>query len=102
MGEPELMKLVDEVNSERRTLELGRLGNILSRCFNSAVQKDNKRLEGQASYVEEVQKDPHSRTGKRKLPAEWQEEKFEDEEGEGLDGQEGEQNVADNGENPAD
>ena len=40
-----LIKLVEEVNAERRTLELGRLGNILSKCFNSAVQKDNKRLE---------------------------------------------------------
>lgn len=94
--EPELMKLVDGVNAERRTLELGRLGNILSRCFNSAVQKDNKRLEGQASYVEEIQKDPHCRTGKRKLPAEWQEEHYDDDE----ENPEGEENVADEGENP--
>jgi len=96
--EPELMKLVDGVNAERRTLELGRLGNILSRCFNSAVQKDNKRLEGQASYVEEIQKDPHSRAGKRKLPAEWKEEEYDDEEHIGEE--ENEQNVADDGENP--
>merc|ERR1711879_165509 len=78
--EPDLMKLVEEVNAERRTLELGRLGNILSKCFNSAVQKDNKRIEGSASYVEEVQKDPTSRAGKRKLPAEWQEEHYDDDE----------------------
>lgn len=99
--EPDLMKLVEEVNAERRTLELGRLGNILSKCFNSAVQKDNKRLEGEASYVEEVQADPNRRVGKRKLPQEWQEEEVEGEENPEEENPEG-QNVADqeNPENP--
>lgn len=72
--EPELTRLVEEVNSNRRTLEMGRLGSILSKCFNSAIRKDNHRLEGSASYVEQVMKDPNGRVGKRKLPKEWSEE----------------------------
>jgi len=71
--EPALVKIVEEVNASRRTLEMGRLGNILSKCFNSAIRKDNHRLEGQASYVEQVMKDPTKRVGKRKLPKEWEE-----------------------------
>lgn len=70
--EPALVKIVEEVNASRRTLEMGRLGNILSKCFNSAIRKDNHRLEGQASYVEQVMKDPTKRVGKRKLPKEWE------------------------------
>lgn len=76
--EPELVKAVEEVNAQRRTLEMGRLGNILSKCFNQAIRKDKHRLEGQASYVEQVQKDPTSRVGKRKLPKEWEEPKVDE------------------------
>jgi len=70
--EPELLKLVEQVNQQRRTLEMGRLGNILSKCFNAAVRKDNHRMEGQATYVEQIQEDPTSRSRKRKVPEEWQ------------------------------
>jgi len=81
--EPQLIKLVEEINAERRTVEMGRLGNILSKCFNVAVRKDNYRVEGQASYVEQIQKDPTSRVGKRKLPDEWLNDADENQENEG-------------------
>jgi len=70
--EPELLKMVEEVNQQRRTLEMGRLGNILSKCFNAAVRKDNNRMEGQATYIQQVQEDPTARSRKRKIPEEWQ------------------------------
>eukprot|EP00494_Astrolonche_serrata_P005845 UN05862 len=69
--EPQLKKMVEEVNQARRTLEMGRLGSILSKCFNAAVKKDNNRMEGQATYVDQIQKDP-VRSRKRKIPEEWQ------------------------------
>jgi len=81
--EPELVKLVEEVNAARRTLEMGRLGSILSKCFNSAIRKDNHRMEGAASYVEQVMKDPNGRVGKRKLPKEWTEDQPPAEDAEG-------------------
>jgi len=100
--EPDLLKLVEEVNSMRRTLEMGRLGSILSKCFNSAVRKDNHRLEGAASYVEQVMKDPNGRVGKRKLPNEWTEEGQVEGEAENQQEENGENdaNPAENPENP--
>jgi len=96
--EPALVKLVEEVNASRRTLEMGRLGNILSKCFNSAIRKDNHRLEGQASYVEQVMKDPTRRVGKRKLPQEWEEGAAP--EGEEVEGENSEEKAAEDPQNP--
>jgi len=90
--EPDLLKLVEEVNNQRRTLEMGRLGSILSKCFNSAIRKDKHRLEGSASYVEQVMKDPNGRVGKRKLPKEWTEGKADDENAENVEGGENNEN----------
>ena len=41
--EPIIVAAITAVNKKRRVLEMGRLGNILSKCFNMTVKKEEAR-----------------------------------------------------------
>lgn len=69
--EPAIVNLISQVNKRRRVLEMGRLGNILSKCFNVAVRKDTERNKGLTNYLDQMKGNRASKTGKRKLPEEW-------------------------------
>merc|ERR1740124_469747 len=71
--EPILLREIEKVNKRRRVLEMGRLGNILSKCFNVAVKKENERNKGVANYLDQMRgkRSKGNSAGKRKLPEEW-------------------------------
>lgn len=72
--EPIIVDNISKVNKKRRVLEMGRLGNILSKCFNTAVKKDNQRSKGLSNYLDQMQGKRATGSGKRKLPEEWKDE----------------------------
>jgi len=69
--EPLVVKMITAVNKQRRVLEMGRLGNILSKCFNMTVKKEQARTKGADDYLAQMAGNRASKTGKRKLPEEW-------------------------------
>jgi len=96
--EPLLAAVITKVNQRRRVLEMGRLGNILSKCFNVAIKKDSDRNKGISNYLDQMQGKRATGTGKRKLPEEWNN---QDEEPAAEDGENNpENNPENNGDNP--
>lgn len=69
--EPIIVAAITAVNKKRRVLEMGRLGNILSRCFNMTVKKSEARNKGSIDYLTQMKGKRAGRSGKRKLPDEW-------------------------------
>jgi len=69
--EPLLLGEIEKVNKRRRVLEMGRLGNILSKCFNVAVKKEKDRNKGLSNYLDQMKGKRATGSGKRKLPEEW-------------------------------
>merc|ERR1712156_902802 len=69
--EPIICDQITRVNKRRRVLEMGRLGNILSKCFNVAVKKENQRSKGLSNYLDQMRGNRTGKGSKRKLPEEW-------------------------------
>lgn len=69
--EPLVVDYITRVNKRRRVLEMGRLGNILSKCFNVAVKKESDRNKGLTNYLDQMKGNRTGRGSKRKLPEEW-------------------------------
>jgi len=65
--EPVLAELINKANKKRRVLEMGKLGSIISRCFNVAVQKAGSREKSGKSYLDELLTKKSSGTKKRSL-----------------------------------
>jgi hypothetical protein len=68
--EPVLAQLINRSNKKRRVLEMGKLGSIISRCFNVAVKNSNQRERKGMSYVDQmmhVQMEKQSTSKKRTL-----------------------------------
>jgi len=76
--EPVIVAAISAVNKKRRVLEMGRLGNILSKCFNMTVKKEEARNKGAIDYLSQMKGNRASRAGKRKLPDEWKAEENEE------------------------
>jgi len=65
--EPVLAQLINKANKKRRVLEMGKLGSIISRCFNVAVRADTSRSKTGKSYLDQLQKDGATLKKKRTL-----------------------------------
>jgi len=52
--EPVLAQLINKANKKRRVLEMGKLGSIISRCFNVAVQQEKGRDKHGKSYIDQL------------------------------------------------
>jgi len=78
--EPIIVAAITAVNKKRRVLEMGRLGNILSKCFNMTVKKEEARNKGSVDYLTQMKGKRAGRAGKRKLPEEWKDENKDNEE----------------------
>lgn len=65
--EPVLAELIEKANKRRRVLEMGKLGTIISKCFNVAV-RNQKQMEKQGkSYVDSFVGGKRTSTKKRTL-----------------------------------
>jgi len=64
--EPVLAALIGNTNAKRRVLEMGKLGSIISRCFNVAVQKSNQRDKKNMSYVDQMMSTAAEKIGSTK------------------------------------
>lgn len=49
--EPVLGELINNANKKRRVLEMGKLGSIISKCFNVAIRKENEREKQGKTYI---------------------------------------------------
>lgn len=96
--EPLVVKCITAVNKSRRVLEMGRLGGILSKCFNMTVKKEAERTKGTNDYLNQMKGARASRVGKRKLPEEWTK-PDDEEEVENKPPEDGENNGENNPEN---
>lgn len=65
--EPVLAQLINKANKKRRVLEMGKLGSIISRCFNVAVQQDSSRQKHGKSYIDQLLNQKQGKTKKRTL-----------------------------------
>jgi len=67
--EPVLSELISSANKKRRVLEMGKLGSIISKCFNVAIRKENQRENVGKSYFDSAREGLKGRSKKRTLEA---------------------------------
>lgn len=65
--EPVLAELIDSTNKKRRVLEMGKLGSIISKCFNIAVRKESSREKMGQTYFDHARREGKPRSKKRTL-----------------------------------
>jgi len=65
--EPVLAELIDSTNKKRRVLEMGKLGSIISKCFNIAVRNESSREKMGQSYFDHARREGKPRSKKRTL-----------------------------------
>jgi len=65
--EPVLAELINNANKKRRVLEMGKLGSIISKCFNVAIRKEGDRGKQGKTYVDYLHTNRGSSTKKRSL-----------------------------------
>jgi len=65
--EPVLGELINNANKKRRVLEMGKLGSIISKCFNVAIRKESDRGKQGKTYVDYLHTNRGSSTKKRSL-----------------------------------
>jgi hypothetical protein len=67
--EPVLSELIGNANKKRRVLEMGKLGSIISKCFNVAIRKESQRENLGKSYFDSAREGQKTRGTKRSLEA---------------------------------
>lgn len=100
--EPIIVDQITKVNKRRRVLEMGRLGNILSKCFNVAVKKESQRTKGLTNYLDQMKGHRKGKGSKRKLPEEWTKPDPEELEAAKMENESENKNENENEENKAD
>lgn len=65
--EPVLAELINNANKKRRVLEMGKLGSIISKCFNVAIRKESDRGKEGKTYVDYLHANAGTSTKKRSL-----------------------------------